>query len=118
MFRLSNVHLSVYLSVAGVLSSGLIQFCLSAPKTDMENNIVITDYSQMDRMLREERLLIAKMVKHIAATGCNCLLIQKSILRDAVNVRPNTAQLRTLSLNSCFLLTLTVHLQFCASVTR
>ncbi|CDJ45473.1 T-complex protein 1 subunit delta [Eimeria tenella] len=64
---------------------GLIQFCLSAPKTDMENNIVITDYSQMDRMLREERLLIAKMVKHIAATGCNCLLIQKSILRDAVN---------------------------------
>ncbi|KAL8446149.1 hypothetical protein Emag_004779 [Eimeria magna] len=64
---------------------GLIQFCLSAPKTDMENNIVITDYSQMDRMLREERLLIAKMVKQIAATGCNCLLIQKSILRDAVN---------------------------------
>ncbi|KAL8433413.1 hypothetical protein ACSSS7_003895 [Eimeria intestinalis] len=64
---------------------GLIQFCLSAPKTDMENNIVITDYSQMDRMLREERVLIAKMVKQIAATGCNCLLIQKSILRDAVN---------------------------------
>ncbi|XP_026193483.1 T-complex protein 1 subunit delta [Cyclospora cayetanensis] len=64
---------------------GLIQFCLSAPKTDMENNIVITDYTQMDRMLREERLLIAKMVKQIAATGCNCLLIQKSILRDAVN---------------------------------
>lgn len=64
---------------------GLIQFCLSAPKTDMENNIVITDYSQMDQMLREERVLIAKMVKHIAATGCNCLLIQKSILRDAVN---------------------------------
>nr|PIM04330.1 T-complex protein 1 delta subunit [Toxoplasma gondii COUG] len=64
---------------------GLIQFCLSAPKTDMENNIVIKDYTAMDRMLREERILIAKMVKQIAATGCNVLLIQKSILRDAVN---------------------------------
>lgn len=40
----------------------------------------------MDRMLREERILIAKMVKQIASTGCNVLLIQKSILRDAVNV--------------------------------
>jgi T-complex protein 1 subunit delta len=39
----------------------------------------------MDRILREERLYIAKMVKKIAATGCNVLLIQKSILRDAVN---------------------------------
>ncbi|OXB70655.1 UNVERIFIED_CONTAM: hypothetical protein H355_008570 [Colinus virginianus] len=64
---------------------GLIQFCLSAPKTDMENNIVIKDYSAMDRMLREERIIIVRMVKHIAATGCNVLLIQKSILRDAVN---------------------------------
>jgi len=63
---------------------GLIQFCLSPPKTDMENNITIKDYQAMDRILREERLIIAKMVKQIAATGCNVLLIQKSILRDAV----------------------------------
>jgi T-complex protein 1 subunit delta len=62
---------------------GLIQFCLSPPKTDMEQNIVIKDYSQMDRLLREERLIIAKMVKQIQKTGCNVLLIQKSILRDA-----------------------------------
>lgn len=64
---------------------GLIQFCLSAPKTDMENNVAVKDYTQMDRILREERLHVAKMVKAIAATGCNVLLIQKSILRDAVN---------------------------------
>lgn len=63
---------------------GLIQFCLSPPKTDMENNIVVKDYAQMDRILREERLHIAKMVKAVAATGCNVLLVQKSILRDAV----------------------------------
>merc|ERR1719473_61764 len=63
---------------------GLIQFCLSAPKTDMESNIQVRDYQQMDRLLREERTLIAKMVKQIAKTGCNVLLVQKSILRDAV----------------------------------
>jgi len=62
---------------------GLIQFCLSAPKTDMESNIQVRDYSQMDRLLREERTIIAKMVKQIAKTGCNVLLVQKSILRDA-----------------------------------
>lgn len=63
---------------------GLIQFCLSPPKTDMENNITIKDYQSMDRLLREERVLTASMVKTIADTGCNVLLVQKSILRDAV----------------------------------
>ena len=28
----------------------------------MESNVVIKDYSQMDRLLREERLILAKMV--------------------------------------------------------
>jgi T-complex protein 1 subunit delta len=62
---------------------GMIQFCLSAPKTDMESNIQVRDYAQMDRLLREERTIIAKMVKQVAKTGCNVLLVQKSILRDA-----------------------------------
>merc|ERR1712151_1162036 len=62
---------------------GLIQFCLSAPKTDMENNIQVRDYQAMDRLLREERTILAKMVKQIAKTGCTVLLVQKSILRDA-----------------------------------
>merc|ERR1712151_100978 len=62
---------------------GLIQFCLSAPKTDMDSNIQVRDYAQMDRLLREERTILAKMVKQIAKTGCNVLLVQKSILRDA-----------------------------------
>eukprot|EP01069_Polyplicarium_translucidae_P008673 Polyplicarium_translucidae@DN3244_c0_g1_i1.p2 len=63
---------------------GLIQFCLSAPKTDMQNTITIKDYAGMDRLRREERNIVAKMVKKIQATGCDTLLIQKSILRDAV----------------------------------
>ena len=64
---------------------GLIQFCLSAPKTDLENNVVVNDYTAMDRILKEERKYIVNLVKKIVATGCNVLLIQKSILRDAVN---------------------------------
>ena len=38
----------------------------------------------MDRILKEERNYILGMIKKIKATGCNVLLIQKSILRDAV----------------------------------
>lgn len=63
---------------------GLIQFQISPPKTDLENNVIISDYAQMDRILKEERNYILQMIKKIRATGCNVLLIQKSILRDAV----------------------------------
>ena len=63
----------------------LIQFCLSAPKTDMENNVVVSDYAAMDRILREERKYLLNLCKKIKKTGCNVLLIQKSILRDAYN---------------------------------
>lgn len=65
---------------------GLIQFQLSAPKTDTDHNIIVTNNEQIDRLAREEKKYILKMVKKIAKTGCNVLLIQKSILRDAVNV--------------------------------
>lgn len=64
---------------------GLIQFCLSAPKTDMENKIVVREYTQMDRILNEERKYIIRLVKAIVASGCNVLMIQKSIMRDSVN---------------------------------
>ncbi|XP_024145044.1 T-complex protein 1 subunit delta isoform X1 [Oryzias melastigma] len=64
---------------------GLIQFCLSPPKTDMDNQIVVSDYAQMDRVLREERSYILNLVKQIKKAGCNVLLIQKSILRDALS---------------------------------
>ena len=64
---------------------GLIQFCISHPKTDMDSTLEIQEYTQMDRVLKEERAYIVKMVKKIKASGCNVLLIQKSILRDAVN---------------------------------
>ena len=64
---------------------GLVQFCLSAPKTDMENTVVVNDHQAMDRILKEERKYILKMCKKIQQSGCNVVLVQKSILRDAVN---------------------------------
>jgi len=63
----------------------LIQFCLSAPKTDMDNTVVVSEYEQMDRILKAERKYLLKLCKAIKKTGCNVLLIQKSILRDAYN---------------------------------
>ncbi|OLL22312.1 T-complex protein 1 subunit delta, partial [Neolecta irregularis DAH-3] len=63
----------------------LIQFQLSPPKPDMENQIVVNDYRQMDKILKEERTYLLNLVKKIKKSGCNVLLIQKSILRDAVN---------------------------------
>merc|ERR1712137_397281 len=64
---------------------GLIQFCLSSPKSNMENSVVLDDYTKMDRFINEERRYILKLCQQIKKTGCNVLLIQKSILRDAVN---------------------------------
>lgn len=71
--QVSNAHIA------------LIQFQLSAPKSDMENSVTISDYQQMDRILKQERKYILNMVKQISKSGCNVLLVQKSILRDAVN---------------------------------
>ncbi|KAJ9162027.1 T-complex protein 1 subunit delta [Coniochaeta hoffmannii] len=64
---------------------GLIQFQLSPPKPDMENTIQVNDYRQMDKIVKEERTYLLNMVKKIKKAKCNVLLIQKSILRDAVN---------------------------------
>lgn len=64
---------------------GLIQFQLSPPKTDMEGSIVINDYQQMDRVLAEERAYLLNLCKRIKKANCNVLLVQKSILRDAIS---------------------------------
>ncbi|EPY51072.1 chaperonin-containing T-complex delta subunit Cct4 [Schizosaccharomyces cryophilus OY26] len=63
----------------------LVQFQLSPPKPDMENQIVVNDYRQMDKILKEERQYLLNMCKKIKKSGANVILIQKSILRDAVN---------------------------------
>jgi len=64
---------------------GLIQFQVSPPKTDMDNQVIVSDYAAMDRVLREERAYILNIVKQIKKAGCNVLLVQKSILRDSLS---------------------------------
>lgn len=64
---------------------GLIQFQISPPKPDTQNNIIVNDYRQMDKILKEERAYLLNICKKIKKSKCNVLLIQKSILRDAVN---------------------------------
>ncbi|TFK55082.1 T-complex protein 1 [Heliocybe sulcata] len=64
---------------------GLVQFQLSAPKPDMDNTVVINDYRQMDKVLKEGRQYLLNICKKIKKANCNVLLIQKSILRDAVD---------------------------------
>lgn len=61
------------------------QFCISPPKTNMEGNVVINDYSQMDKVLKEERQYTLNLCRTIQKSGCNVLLVQKSILRDGVS---------------------------------
>jgi T-complex protein 1 subunit delta len=41
----------------------------------LENNVVVNDYTAMDRILKEERKYIVNLVKNIVATGCNVLMI-------------------------------------------
>jgi T-complex protein 1 subunit delta len=63
----------------------LLQYCLSAPKTDMDNSVVVSDYAAMDRILKQERKYLLGLAKDIQKAGANVVLIQKSILRDAYN---------------------------------
>ena len=63
----------------------VVQFQISTPKTDIENSVIVKDYQAMDRIMREERKIIAERVEKIVPSGANVLLIQKSILKDATN---------------------------------
>ena len=47
----------------------------------MDNQVVVSDYNAMDRVLREERAYILNVAKQVKKAGCNVLLVQKSILR-------------------------------------
>jgi len=62
----------------------LIQFSISSPTTETENLLVIENYSHMDKMLKEEKQLIISFCKKIKSTGCNVVLMQKSILKDSI----------------------------------
>ncbi|CAL6111639.1 TCP-1_chaperonin subunit delta [Hexamita inflata] len=64
---------------------GLIQFCLSPPKTDMDANIVVSDDKEINRLLEQERKITLKMCKKVAKSGANLILIQKQTMKPALS---------------------------------
>eukprot|EP00483_Globobulimina_turgida_P002264 UN02266 len=52
----------------------------------MENQLVVGNQEEIDRIARDEKKYILKIIKKILKCKCNVILIQKSILRDAVNI--------------------------------
>lgn len=61
----------------------VIQFCISAPKTNLDSKILINDYTLMEQFVREEREYVINILKAIKNSGANFLIIQKSILRES-----------------------------------
>lgn len=61
----------------------ILQFGLSAPKTNIESKIIINDYSLMEKFVKEEREYVISMIKKIKQTGANLLIIQKSLMRES-----------------------------------
>lgn len=48
----------------------LVQFCISPPKTDLENNVIISDYAQMDRRVPQASLRLPPLQLSMSiATG-------------------------------------------------
>jgi T-complex protein 1 subunit delta len=63
----------------------IVQFCLSAPKTNMESKILIDDPGLMDKIVQDERRYLLDICKKIKRSGCGLLIIQKSILRESLS---------------------------------
>lgn len=63
----------------GLVSEMIFHSLLST--FQMDHNVIVSDYAAMDRVLKEERAYILNIVKQIKKSGCNVLLVQKSILR-------------------------------------
>lgn len=64
---------------------GVIQFCISAPKTNMDSKILVNNPELMEKMISDERKYILDICKKIKVSGCQLLIIQKNILRDSLS---------------------------------
>lgn len=64
---------------------GVVQFCISAPKTNMDSKILIGDPALMEKVIQDERRYILEMCKKVKKSGCTLLVIQKSILRESLS---------------------------------
>jgi len=61
----------------------IVQFCISAPKPNMDSKILIDDYRLMEKFVKEEREYVINILKKIKNSGANLVIIQKSLLRES-----------------------------------
>ena len=66
---------------------GLIQFCLSAPKTDMENNVVVHDYNVEKIMAKHKIELAAKEKRDTKRNKAEAKKVWKMLIRRVVAKR-------------------------------
>lgn len=69
--------------VVGEAKLLLLQFCISAPKPNLDSKIIINDYTLMEKFVKEEREYVIDIIKKIKSTGANLLIIQKSLVRES-----------------------------------
>ena len=53
----------------------LVQFPISAPKSDLESSVVVHDHTAMDRIIREERKYTQALVSKVVKSGANVVLL-------------------------------------------
>ena len=63
-----------------------IQFCISAPKTNMDSKVNIKNYKEMEKFVEEEKEYLLKIINKIKETGTDLIIVQKSLLRESVSV--------------------------------
>lgn len=68
---------------AGQYKMLVLQFCISAPKTNMDSKVLINDYQLMEQFVKDEREYVINIIKKIKKSGANLLVIQKSLLKES-----------------------------------
>ncbi|KAM0675027.1 T-complex protein 1 subunit delta [Gurleya vavrai] len=63
----------------------ILQFCVSAPKTNIDSKININDHQLMEKIIKEEREYLLNICKKIKKSGAELVILQKSILRESMN---------------------------------
>lgn len=83
-----ELHSGILLNGGSSVAEGdarllVLQFCLSAPKTNLDSKILIDDYTLMERFVKEEREYVIRLIKAVKRSGANLLVIQKSLMRES-----------------------------------
>lgn len=63
----------------------LLQCALSAPKTNIDSRVLLSDPAQMERVVKEERNYVLGLCKSIKRANIDIVVVQKSFLREGVS---------------------------------